>query len=112
MQAQKILLFALVAGLLILQLTPPALARSLSTDGESTELTDTDSITAVMSTDSDPGQSLVSNINFLIDQLIKFIPAIGSACEPPCGATGTLTTGACATCIAATIPEIPMIPSP
>ena len=67
MQAQKILLYniALVAGVLILQLTPPALARSLSTDvdSESTELTDTD--TAAESTDSDPEQSLV---NLLIDQ--------------------------------------------
>ena len=107
MQAQKLLLLALVAGLLILQLTPPALARS-SSDSESTESTDT----AVESTDSDPGQCLISIFNFLIGQLNTIIPAIGlgfAACELPCGPTGT--TGACVACIATAIPSIPTIPS-
>ena len=108
MQAQKLLLLALVAGLLILQLTPPALARS-STASEST---DTEEDTAVESTDSDPGQCLVSIFNFLIAQLNTLIPAIGlgfAACEIPCGATGT--TGACVACIATAIPPIPMVPA-
>lgn len=113
MQGQKLLLLALMAGLLILQLSPPVLARTSSTGSESTESESTESeSTEEDSTDSDPAQCLISIFNFLIGQVNTLIPAIGlgfAACEVPCGATAT--TGACIACIASVIPTIPMVPT-
>ena len=114
MQAQKLLIFALVAGLLILQLSPPALAR---TGTETTDTTDTEETTTgdtdVSTVDGgDTLTCIVSIVNFAIAQINILIPAIGlgfAACELPCGATGT--TGACVACIATAIPPIPLIPT-
>lgn len=103
MQAQKLLLLALVAGLLIIQLSPLAEARSSSSS------TDTDVDT---SDGSDAGVCFVSVLNFVIAQINTLIPAIGlgfAACELPCSPTGT--TGACIACIANVIPTIPMVPT-
>ena len=103
MQAQKLLLFSLVAGLLILQLSPPALARSGSSDSTGDTGGDDGAV---------GGDCVISIFNFFIGQLNTIIPAIGlgfAACELPCGATGT--TGACIACIINAIPTIPMIPT-
>ena len=115
MQAQKLLLFALVAGLLILQLSPSALARTET--GTGTTGTETDETTTgdTAVSNGDGGDALtciVSIVNFAIMQINILIPAIGlgfAACEIPCGAMGT--TGACVACIAAAIPPIPTIPT-
>ena len=117
MQAQKLLIFALVAGLLLLQLTPPALARTTETDTDTTDTTETETeeTTTGDTAVTDGGDALtciVSIVNFAISQINILIPAIGlgfAACELPCGATGT--TGACVACIATAIPPIPMIPT-
>lgn len=123
MLAQKLLIFALVAGLLILQLSPPALARTgTGTDDTDTDTTDTDTETEDTTTgdtdvtetddDGDALTCIVSIVNFAIAQINTLIPAIGlgfAACELPCSATGT--TGACVACIATAIPPIPMIPT-
>ena len=118
MQAQKLFIFALVAGLLLLQLTPPALARTgttETTDTTETETTETEETTTGDTAITDGGDALtciVSIVNFAISQINVLIPAIGlgfAACEIPCGATGT--TGACVACIATAIPPIPMIPT-
>ena len=109
MQAQKLLLFALVAGLLILQLSSPALARprsSRSTGGtDSTgDSGDDNGGNAGM-----PLQCLGSIFNFLITTGNAFIPQIGLgivACELPCSAAGT--TGSCVACITNAIPNIPI----
>ena len=106
MQAQKLLLFALIAGLLILQLSPPALARSGSTSESSDTNEDTNG------DNGDAGVCIVSVLNFVIGQLNTLIPAIGlgfAACELPCSPTGT--TGACIACIINAIPTIPMVPT-
>ena len=112
MQAQKLLTFALVAGLLILQLSPPALARTgTGTEDTTTEDTTTED-TAVTADGGDALTCIISIINFAIMQINTLIPAIGlgfAACELPCGATGT--TGACIACIATAIPPIPTIPT-
>jgi hypothetical protein len=118
MQAQKLLIFALVAGLLLLQLTPPALARTGTTedtDSTETETTETTETTTGDTAVTDGGDALtciVSIVNFVIAQINTLIPAIGlgfAACEVPCSAAGT--TGACVGCIAAVIPAIPTIPT-
>ena len=120
MQAQKLFIFALVAGLLLLQLTPPALARTTetgtdTTDTTETETTETEETTTGDTAVTDGGDALtciVSIVNFAISQINVLIPAIGlgfAACELPCSATGT--TGACVACIATAIPPIPMIPT-
>lgn len=114
MQAQKLLLFALVAGLLILELSPPALARTGTGTGTETETDETTTGDTAVS-NGDGGDALtciVSIVNFAIMQVNTLVPAIGlgfAACELPCGATGT--TGACVACIAAAIPPIPLIPT-
>ena len=117
MQAQKILLFALVAGLLILQLSPPALA--MPRDSRSTSSSSSSSSSTTEDSDGDSGSNggvsaecLVSIFNFVLSQANIIIPAIGlgfAACELPCGATGT--PGACAACITNAIPGIPTIPT-
>ena len=118
MQAQKILLFALVAGLLILQLSPLALARprdsrsTSSSSSSTTEDSDGDSNGDNGSNGGVSTECLVSIFNFILNQANIIIPAIGlgfAACTLPCGATGT--TGACVACITNAIPGIPTIPT-
>lgn len=108
MKAQKSILFALAAGLLVLQLTTPALARTSSTGTDSTESESTEDSTVELS-----ANCIVNIINFTITQLNSVIAAVGlgaAACEVPCGAMGT--PGQCVACIAAIIPPLPTIPSP
>lgn len=108
---QKLLVFALVAGLLILQLSPPALARRSNSNTEETEVSDVSEV-SVVEDSANAGECFVSIFNFLIGQLNTAIPAIAlgfAACEVPCGASGT--TGSCIACIFAVIPTLPMIPT-
>lgn len=116
MRAQKLLIFALVAGLLIIQLTPPALARTGPGTGTGTEDTDETTETEETAVDVDDGGDaltcIISIVNFVISQLNIVIPAIGlgfGACETACSASGT--TGGCIACIVAVIPTFPLIPT-
>ena len=107
MQVKKSILFGLAAGLLVIQLTTPVLART-SSDTTDTDSTETEDSTVELSADC-----IVNIINFVATQVNSIIAAVGlgaAACELPCGATGT--AGQCVACIASIIPPLPTIPSP
>lgn len=112
MKAQKLLILTLVAGLLVLQLVPPALART----GTGTQTEETETETETETEDDDNGAlsatCIISIANVIIGILNTFVPAAGlgaAACETPCGAMGT--AGQCVACIFAVIPPIPLIPT-
>jgi hypothetical protein len=116
MQAQKLQLFALVASLLILQLSPLALARpreSRSTGTSSSSSSSTEDSVGDSGTNGGVSAECLGSIfNVIIGQVNTFIPAIGlgfAACGLPCGTTGT--PGACAACITGVIPGISIIPT-
>ena len=105
-QAQKVTVLALVAGLLVLQLTPPVLARRTNTGTETATATAEEDDTGLTA------ECIISIANFVITQINAITTAVAAgltACTVPCGAMGD--AAACAACIIAVIPPIPLIPT-
>lgn len=123
MFGQRLLIVTLVAGLLLIQLTPMAQASKSRTDRSSVQLRESTGNTGTgtstdTDTDGDNGDSgvdiascvigilnlIIANINTLLPDILLGV----STCITICSGGDT---AACVACVAAAIPAIPMIPT-
>lgn len=101
MQAQKIVIFAMLAGLLILQLSPMALART-------SESSSTDDSTTGGGVSAECAVSIVNNVFTNLNNLRISAATALTLCPTQCA----LGTAQCIGCILGALPNLPMIPQP
>ena len=117
MFGQRLLILTLVAGLLLIQLTPqmaqakPSKNRTGVQLRESTGNTETDTDEDSGDSGVDAVQCLIGIVNFVIGAINTLLPDIligVSTCITVCNGGDA---AACVACVAAAIPAIPMIPT-
>ena len=109
MQAQKLLIFALIAGLLVLQLIPPTLGRGTGTPSASEETeseTDTDTNSGGISATCgiSIGNAIIQEINRLLTSAAQGAALCPSQCD--------MGVGQCILCILTILTPLPVIPLP